>query len=384
MASISSPLFADKLHVGRPNVGDRERLAARIDDILDRQWLSNDGPYLLEFEQRLAALLAARHCVAVCNATAGLELAIRALGLKGEVIVPAFTFPATVHALALEGVTPVFCDVDPVTHTIDPAAAAALVGPRTAGIVGVHIWGNPCHVDALAELARSRGLALLYDAAHALGCEHRRQMIGNFGDCEVFSFHATKFVNAAEGGAIVTNDDELAVRLRRMRNFGFESGECVDLGTNAKMCEFSAAMGITSLESIDDFAARNRANLDAYRQALAGVRGLRLVNLRTRERRNDQYVVVEVDARQAGLSRDQIVAALHAENVLAKRYFWPGCHRLPPYQAAYAAAPTPLAHTERLCDALLQLPTGTGVTQTDIARVGQFLGRLTASRRRAA
>lgn len=377
-------LFSQPLHVGRPNLGDRDRLLARIENMLDRRWLTNQGPYALEFETRLARHLGVKHCIAVCNATVGLEVAIRALDLTGEVIVPSFTFPATAHALSWLGITPVFCDVDPETHTIDPAAVERLITPRTTGILGVHVWGNACDSNALAAIAQRYSLRLLYDAAHALGCTHGGQMIGNLGDAEVFSFHATKFVNAAEGGAITTNDDDIADRLRCLRNFGLEDGEVADVGTNAKMCEFSAAMGLTSLESIEEFVARNESNHMAYAEALADVRGLRLIARPRHEQSNFQYVVVDVDDRAAGQSRDAIVAALHAENVLAKRYFNPGCHRMPPYRAAHVAAGTALPHTERLCDRLLQLPTGTAVSVDDIARIGGFLRRLTSPQRRAA
>jgi dTDP-4-amino-4,6-dideoxygalactose transaminase len=378
------PLFAEKLHVGCPNIGNRERLLARIHDLLDRRWLTNDGPYVKEFESRLAHMLSVGHCVAVCNATVGLEIAIRALNLTGEVIVPSFTFPATIHALAWLGVTPVFCDVDPVTHTLNADQVEQLITPRTTGILGVHVWGNPCDVDALSEMAEQRGLNLLFDAAHALGCSHRGEMIGNFGDAEVFSFHATKFVNAGEGGAIVTNDDELAATLRRLRNFGIDGTDVAEVGSNGKMSEMSAAMGLTSLESVNAFMMRNRENLAAYNRALTDVPGVRLLTASTLDRRNDQYVVVEVEPREAGLTRDQIMSALHAENVLAKRYFSPGCHRMAPYHAAYAARPTPLPHTERLCQRLLQLPTGTAVTVEAIERIGSFLRTLTAKVRRAA
>ncbi len=379
-----SPLFAEKLHVGCPNIGNRARLLARIHDALDRRWLTNDGPYVQEFENRLGDYLGVKHCVAVCNATIGLEIAVRALDLTGEAIVPSFTFPATVHALAWQGVTPVFCDVDPATHTLDPAAVERLVGPRTTGILGVHVWGNPCDVDALGDVANRHGLKLLFDAAHALGCSHSGRRVGNFGDAEVFSFHATKFVNAGEGGAVVTNDDELAARLRRLRNFGLEDTAVADLGTNGKMCEFSAAMGLTSLESEDAFIDRNRTNFAAYERALAGVRGLRLLTARSLDRRNYQYIVVDVDSRAAGVTRDQLLAALHNENILAKKYFSPGCHRMAPYRAAYAARPTPLPHTERLCERLLQLPTGTAVDDDAIARIGGLFRKLTARVRRAA
>jgi dTDP-4-amino-4,6-dideoxygalactose transaminase len=375
---------SEKLHVGCPNLGDRDRLMARIADVLDRRWLTNDGPYVQAFEREIASYLNVRHCMAVSNATIGLQMVICGLGLSGEVIVPSFTFPATAHALAWEGVIPIFCDVDPNTHNIDPAAVERLIGPLTTGILAVHVWGNPCDVDALAEIADRRGLQLFFDAAHAFGCSHRGRMVGNFGRAEVFSFHATKFVSAGEGGAITTNDDDLAKRLRSLRNFGLDGDQIADVGINGKMSELAAVMGLTSLESRETFVGRNRENQDAYADALADVPGLRLLGMPTGEQRNQQYVVVEVEPREAGMSRDQIVTALHAENVLAKRYFSPGCHRMAPYRAAYDPARAPLPHTERLCDRLFQLPNGTAVSRDDILRIGELLRGLTARLRRAA
>jgi dTDP-4-amino-4,6-dideoxygalactose transaminase len=320
----------------------------------------------------------------VSNATIGLQIAINALGLVGEVIVPSFTFSATVHAIAWQGIQPVFCDVDPATHNIDAAAIERLIGPQTTGILGVHLWGNPCEIDALVEIANRRRLKLLFDAAHAFGCSYDGRMVGNFGDAEVFSFHATKFLGTGEGGAITTNDDELARKMRRLRNFGLEGDQVVDIGINGKMNEFAAALGLTALESIDEFLARNYENMAAYQNALADARGLRLCTAATQERRNQQYVVVEVDEREAGMSRDEVLSALHAENVLAKRYFFPGCHRLPPYRSVDDASRSPLPHTERLCEQLMQLPTGTGVSAADVARIGDFLCGLTARARNAA
>ncbi len=377
-------LFPKALHVGCPNLGDRDRLLARFNDILDRRWLTNDGMYLREFERQVAEYLNLKHCVAVCNATIGLQLAIRALGLAGEVIVPAFTFPATVHALAWQGIRPVFCDVDPATHNIDPAVAERLITAETSGILGVHLWGNPCAVEPLEALARQHGLKLFFDAAHAFGCSHGERMIGNFGNAEVFSFHATKFLNTGEGGAITTNDDGLADELRRLRNFGLEEGTVVGVGTNGKMSEFAAAMGVTALESRDEFVARNEENLTAYRRALARTPGLKVCFQRVGELRNRQYVVIEVDAAEAGKSRDEIVAALHAENVLAKRYFFPGCHRMEPYRSMERVRSATLPQTEQLCERLMQLPTGTSVSSADITRICDFLGRLTSRTRSAA
>jgi dTDP-4-amino-4,6-dideoxygalactose transaminase len=160
-------LFPEALHVGCPNLGDRGRMHARFDDVLDRRWLTNDGPYVQAFERQIAEKLNVRNCIALSSATSGLQIAIRALGLAGEVIVPSFTFPATVHALAWEGITPVFCDVDPDSHNLDPDLVERLIGPQVSGILGVHLWGNPCAIDALTEIAGRRGLSLLFDAAHA-------------------------------------------------------------------------------------------------------------------------------------------------------------------------------------------------------------------------
>jgi len=360
------PAFAEPLHVGRPNIGERQRFLDRVNDTLDRRWLTNDGPYVKEFEQRLIDLTGVKHCIALCNATIALEIAIRALGLRGEVIVPSFTFIATAHALRWLEITPVFCDIDPRSHTIDPQAIESLITPETTGIFAVNLWGGHCDVASLEDVARRRGLKLLFDSAHALGCSYNGRMIGNFGDAEVFSFHATKFVNSLEGGAIVTNNDELAEATRLMRNFGFVAYDQVaGLGTNGKMSEVSAAMGLTNLESIDDFIALNRAHYKQYAEELAGVNGVTLLAIDEREKSNYQYVVLEIDAEQTVVSRDELMRVLYSENVLARRYFYPGCHRMKPYSAQEISLP----HTEKVSERVLSLPTGTSVTPADISTI---------------
>lgn len=313
-----APAFDEKLHVGRPNIGDRKRLLERINDLLDRRWLSNTGPYVREFEQRVADMLGVKHCIAMCNGTVALEIAFRAAGLNGEVIVPSFTFIATAHALQWQEITPVFCDIDPHTHNMDPRQVERMITPRTTGIVGVHVWGRPCDVEALTEIAHRHNLTLLFDAAHAFGCSYKGQMIGNFGDAEVFSFHATKFFNTFEGGAVVTNDDDLAAKIRLMKNFGFTWYDKVDyIGTNGKMNEVSAAMGLTSLESMDEFIAANYRNYNQYHQELADVPAVHLLVYDDKEKCNYQYVVLEVDEAVTLVDRDQLVDILFAENVLA-------------------------------------------------------------------
>lgn len=370
------PAFDEPLHVGRPNVGDHDRMLARVSDMLHRRWLTNGGPYVEEFERRVAEVAGTRHAVVMCNATVALEIAIRALGLSGEVIVPSFTFVATAHALQWQQITPVFCDVDPRTHNIDPARVEALVTPRTTGIIGVHVWGRPCDVASLADVATRHGLRLLFDAAHAFGCTHRGRPIGGFGAAEVFSFHATKFLNSGEGGAVATDDDDLAARMRLMRNFGFEGYDRVGyVGTNGKMSELSAAMGLTSLEAMDGFVAVNRANHEAYVRGLDGIPGIAVVRYDAAERSNYQYVVLEVDADAAGLSRDDLQRVLQAENVLARRYFHPGCHRMEPYRSYFPHAGLLLPHTERLTTRVLSLPTGTAVGEAEVATICAIVRR---------
>jgi dTDP-4-amino-4,6-dideoxygalactose transaminase len=364
------PKFAEKIHVGRPNVGNRQALLSRINDMLDRNWLTNNGPYVQEFEKRLAEYVGVRHCVAMCNATISLEIAIRAMGLSGEVIVPSFTFIATAHALQWQEITPVFCDIDPRTHTIDPAKVEKMITPRTTGIIGVHTWGHACDVEALEAIARRRQLQLMFDAAHAFGCSYKGKSIGGFGRCEILSFHATKFFNSFEGGAVLTNDEELAAKMRLMRNFGFRGNDnVIYIGTNGKMTEVCAAMGLTSLESVDEFIGVNRRNYEAYSDGLKGIPGVSMLAYDGREKTNYQYIVLEVDEHAAGLHRDELVAVLTAENVLARRYFYPGCHKMEPYRSYFPHGGLVLPETEKLCQRVMVLPTGTSVDEGIVADI---------------
>ena len=360
--------FTEPLHVGRPNIGNRHDFEERLADILDRHWLTNGGRYVSDFEKRIAEIVGVEHCVAMCNATVGLEIAIRALDLTGEVIVPSFTFIATAHALKWQGITPVFCDIDRNTYNIDPAAVEQLITSRTTGILPVHVFGRPCNVEALEEIATRRGLKLLFDSAHAFACSHGDGMIGGFGDAEVFSFHATKFINSMEGGAVVTNDAELAAKMRLMKNFGFSNYDQTDyIGTNGKMNEVSAAFGLTNLESVQDFIDINYRNYQQYAAELANIDGLSLITYDTENKCNYQYIVLEIDEEKTRVNRDQLVELLHKENVLARRYFYPGCHRMEPYRSDDPDAVLPV--TDEVAERVVALPTGTAVDSEQIAAI---------------
>lgn len=362
--------FVSPLHVGRPNIGNRERFFARLNEMFDRAWFTNNGPFVQQLEKRVASFAGVKHCIAMCNGTIGLEIAIRALGLKGEVIVPSMTFIATAHALQWQEITPVFCDINPVSLCIDPVQVEKLITPKTTGIIGVHLFGNPCNVEALQDIANRHNLKLLYDAAHAFGCSHKGRMVGGFGNAEIFSFHATKLFHTFEGGAILTNDDELAQKIRLMKNFGFAGYDnVIYIGTNGKMSEVSAAMGLTLLESLDEIIATNKRNYHCYLEGLASLPGITVLAYDETEKRNCQYVVLVIDENRLGLSRDELLKVLHAENVLARRYFYPGCHRMEPYRSYFPNAGMVLPQTETFTSRLLSLPTGTAVTEDDIRKI---------------
>jgi len=375
LALFGGPVAFEQIrHVGTPNIGDRSRLLERINDILDHRWLTNNGPYVQEFEKRIAEEAGVKHCVAMTNATIALEIVVRALDIRGEVIVPSLTFIATAHALLWQHITPVFCDVDAETFTLDPDRIEELLTPETSAIVGVHLWGRPCRIDKLTELAQRHNLKLIFDAAHAFGCTVNGKMIGSFGDAEVFSFHATKFLNTFEGGAVVTNNDELAAKLRVMKNFGFVGYDDVDsIGTNGKMSEVCAAMGLTSLESLADVIDTNFRNYEQYRDELSDVDGIEFLTYDSRERSNYQYVVTLIDESVTVISRDQLMDLMWAENVRARRYFYPGCHRMEPYDSMFPQTAARLPVTESVVQRVLLLPTGTAVSSADISRICQLI-----------
>jgi dTDP-4-amino-4,6-dideoxygalactose transaminase len=373
------PAFPEKILIGTPNLPDEEVFRSYLQRAFARKWLTNQGPLVLELEERLACLCGVQHCLAVNNATIGLQIAARALGLSGEVIVPSFTFIATPHVLAWQGITPVFADIDPQTHTLDPAQVAKCITPSTSGILPVHVWGRPCAITELEAIAQQHGLRLLFDAAHAFGCSYHGQMIGGFGDAEVFSFHATKFFNTFEGGAILTDDTSLAETMASLRNFGYTGMDEVNyVGLNGKMSEASAAMGLSLLDRLDELVATNRRNYHLYRAGLAGIPGLKLIEIDETEKHNYQYMVVEVDQHEAQISRDGLMKALQAENIYTRRYFYPGCHRTHVYSSGDPTGGRELPVTEQVAERVFALPTGAAVTPDAIEQICQLVRLIVA------
>ena len=349
-------------------------------EAVDRKWLSNVGPLVVEFEKRLADYIGVKHCISMCNATIAIEIATRALGLKGEVIIPSFTFIATAHALQWQEITPVFCDIRESDLTIDPERIEELITPRTTGIIGVHLWGRPCDILAIEQIARKHNLRILYDAAHAFGCSYQGRMIGRFGDVEIFSFHATKFLNTLEGGCVATNNDDLAKKIRLMQNFGFANYDSVIyIGTNGKMNEFSAAMGLTNLEAVDKFVDTNKRNYELYKKELTGIPGVQIVEYNEREKCNYQYIVIIINETITGIDCSTLVKILHAENILVRRYFYPGCHQMEPYRSYFPHAKLLLPNTEKFSPRVLSLPTGTSIGLEEVTKISSLIKFLIAN-----
>ncbi len=374
-----SPCFDTPRHVNRPNAAPRTAFDNYFDEAWKTKRFSNGGPLLVRFEQRLSEYLDVADAVVVCNATIGLSLAIQALGLTGEIILPSYTFISSANAIKAAGLTPVFCDIRPHDMNMDPDACAALITPRTSAVLATHAWGEPCDTDALAAVCDTAGITLLYDAAHAFGVLHQGRKIGGFGRAEIFSLHATKVLHAFEGGVIATDDTKLADALRLRRNFGFTGVDQVEIaGLNAKMSEAHAAMGLANLDIIDEIIAANRRRHDAYAKGLSGLPGVQLNRPAAGATSNYHYVVADIDAAAFGLTRDALVDLLFAENVLARRYFHPGGHRSLPHLPEVGGPPS-LPVTEAICERVLVLPAGAAIELQDVAAICDLIRRIAAS-----
>ncbi|WP_425102302.1 DegT/DnrJ/EryC1/StrS family aminotransferase [Tropicibacter sp. S64] len=362
------PLFDTPRHVNRPQAPDRAAFEAFMAGIWERRWFTNDGPLVQALEARLAEWLDVPHCVLTCNATIALDLVMQALGVRGEVLIPSYTFISTAHLLTLRGMRPVFCEVG-ADMLLDPADVAQRITQETGAVVATHVWGSPCDVDGLQMVCDRAGVPLIFDAAHAFGGRYGGHRLGRFGAAEVFSLHATKAFHACEGGLITTTDAALALRLRLTRNFGFVASDQVACaGINAKMSELHAAMGLANLDAFEGTRAAARVIHAGYRDGLAGVAGIALKCPAQAEDNNHHYVVCEIDEGALGLSRDRLVEILTAENVYARRYFYPGGHRSPPHLARTEAEGLSLPVTDALCARVMLLPGGGAADLEDVTR----------------
>ncbi|MEO1611854.1 MAG: aminotransferase class I/II-fold pyridoxal phosphate-dependent enzyme [Pseudomonadota bacterium] len=375
--SGDAPAFAAPLPVGQLYMPEWSRFEAAMKGVFDRAWYTNHGPLARQLEEELAQFLRVRHVICVTNATIGLLMAADALQLSGKVIAPSHTFIATAQSLQWCGLEPVFCDIDPETHQIDPVAAERLIAPGVTALLGVHLWGGACDVARLETLTREHGLKLYFDSAHAFGCEVDGGKIGGFGEIEVFSFHATKVMSATEGGCIATNDDDLAARLRNIRSsYGAGAPVPVVRTSNGRMSEAQAAIALLNLEDFPKIQAKNEALFKTYDRCLGDIPGIKLVRPSNVSFSNFQYAACELDPESFGLSRDALVDVLCAENVIARRYFHPATHRAKGFDRDADRVAERLPATERATRNGLQLPLGARVAEADVERICELIAAI--------
>src|SRR5262245_51564521 len=369
-----TPAFREPIYVTRALAPDLTVFGELLDPVFRARWFTNDGAVVREFQERLRLRLGVGFCAAFCNGTVALQVALRSLSLSGEVITTPFTFPATVHAIEWNGLRPVFCDIDPDTYNLDVACAAQLVTPRTCALLPVHVFGNPCDVLAIEQLANARGLKVIYDAAHAFGVFHRGRSIGCWGDLSVLSFHATKLFHTAEGGAVVGADSGHAREIALLRNFGIVSEDEVrGVGLNGKLSELHAALGLALLGLVDEeIQARGRL-IARYRAGLSDVEGIRFQVAAPETVPNHAYCTIEIDEEQFGLSRDEVHVAMRAENVVTRKYFHPLCSENECYRHLPSAAAVYLPVAHRVASRVLCLPLYGELTMEDVDRIVQCL-----------
>lgn len=315
-----------------------------IRDLWDSRWLTNMGAKHERLREELAGYLDAPHADLLTNGHLSLELSLQALELEGEVITTPFTFASTTQAIVRSGLTPVFCDVDPVTLTLDPAKLEALITERTSAVLPVHVYGNFCDVEAIDRIAQEHGLKVVYDAAHAFGARYKGLGAGAYGDVSCFSFHATKVFHTVEGGGACFRDEDFGLRLARLKNFGLEDPETVtDLGGNAKLDEFRAAMGLCNLRHVEEEIARRGLVEERYRERLEEVPGLRLKAVQPSVRSNHAYFPVLFEEAVFGADRDRVQEALRERGFMARKYFYPPTNTFPCYQRRFDPGETPEA-----------------------------------------
>lgn len=358
------------IFVTRSSMPSYEDYIKEIKPIFENHHLTNMGPVYKKLQHSLIDYLGVRYFSMFVNGHLALETVIQAMGLKekgGEVITTPFTFVSTVHAITRNGLKPVFCDIRPDDYTIDPEKIEALITEKTVAIVPVHVYGAVCDVEKIEEIAKKHGLKVIYDAAHAFGVKYKGTGIGNYGDAAMFSFHATKVFNTIEGGAVSFSDESLRQSMHNLKNFGIKSENCVDeIGGNAKMDEFRAAMGICNLRNINEcIASRGRAAA-RYDERLGGVKGIKLLKAQENVTPNYAYYAVYFDPDEFGKSRDDVYEELKKADIFARKYFYPAINEMECYKNDNPEETPVAAEVSRR---ILTLPLYSDLTTEDVDRI---------------
>lgn len=360
--------MSEKILVTRSSMPCIDEYINEIRDIWESHWLTNMGPKHVELQEKLKKYLGVEQIELLVNGHMALELVLQSMNLSGEVITTPFTFASTTHAIVRSGLKPVFCDVDPITFTIDPEKIEKLVTDQTCAIMPVHVYGNVCDVEEIQGIAKKYGLKVIYDAAHTFGERYKGFGIGTFGDASCFSFHATKVFNSIEGGAVCYHDPNIGKSLYELKNFGIHSPEEVSaVGANAKMNEFCAAMGICNLRHVEEEIGKRKKVVETYKEYLSDVSGIQL-NVEQKEvESNYAYFPIIVDEKKFGASREEIFDVLDKNNIGARKYFYPLTNTFSAFHGKYDCEETPVAL--HLSKRVLTLPLYADLAQEDVKRI---------------
>lgn len=355
--------------VTRSSLPALDEYVNEIKSIFDNHHMTNMGPIYKKLQHQLIDYLGVRYLSMFVNGHLALETVIQAMGLKdkgGEVITTPFTFVSTTHAIVRNGLTPVFCDIRPDDYTIDPGKIEALITDKTVAILPVHVYGSICDVEAIDAIAKKHGLKVIYDAAHAFGVKYKGKGIGNFGDAAMFSFHATKVFNTIEGGAVAFHDESLRKSMHSLKNFGIEDEDHIDeVGENAKMDEFRAAMGVCNLRNIEECIASRKQVFERYVERLGGIKGIQLIKEQKDTQPNYAYFPVVFDGYK--YDRNEIKEKLEKQNIFARKYFYPITNKFSCYAEKYGNADVPIA--SHISERVLTLPMYAGLSIEDVDKI---------------
>jgi len=357
------------INVTQPFLPPLKEFEPYLQKIWENAWVTNNGPFHQEFENALCQHLGVDYISLFANGTLALLTGLESLEIHGEVITTPYSFVATSHALLWNNLKPVFIDIDPDTFNLDPRKIEAAITPHTSAILAVHCYGTPCETEAIREIAHKYRLKVMYDAAHAFGIEKNNRSILNEGDLSILSFHATKVFNTFEGGAIVCRDAKQKAQIDKLKNFGFVDEITVNsIGINGKMSEINAAFGLLQLKYIDQAIARRRAVAERYHASLASIKGLTIPQVPKGVKLNYSYFPILIGP-DYPLSRDELHTTLKANQILARRYFYPLISNFPPYQGIPSASQTNLPNASKLAQEIICLPIHPMLDESDVDKI---------------
>lgn len=375
------PAFEKRFPFMRPTLPDLTTVIEEYRRTYENGLLTNSA-LVARLEAAVAERLGVKHCVAVSSCTSGLMMVLRALGLSGEVIVPSFTFFATGHAILWNGLTPVFANSELDTWNVSPEDIERKITQKTSAILAVHMYGNPCDVSALEDLAERHHLKLIFDAAHGFGSAYRGKAVGSFGDAEVFSLSPTKLLVAGEGGLVTTNDAKLAAAVRAMRNYGDVGAYNPEwLGLNARMTEFNAALALRGLPLVDAKVRRRNFIAQTYTEILSGLPGVRFQKTHSQDTVTYKDYSIHITPEVCGMTRDDLAKALLDNNIETKKYFYPPLHQQSLYTKFHDPAKNDLSQTELLADGILSLPIYESLPDEIVMGVAETVKHIVSSQR---